>query len=195
MQAVAITCPGCGERLTPDMKKCPSCHGPVVISTVSSMSNMSTLDLNKYANAYRKALNDHPNDRGLNTSVAMCYLKLNMYDKALPAFEKAMEDNFDNSEPFFYAAICLLKGKKAFLQPRPVIDKVIEYIDAAIMIDPQAIYYYLLAYIKYDYFARKLYKTEPAYDELLEVARQAGVTDYDALQLFELLHVEKPAVF
>lgn len=57
----------------------------------------------------------------------MCYLMLKLYDKALPAFEKAMEDNFDNSETFFYAAVCLLKGRKAFLLTRPEIDKIEEY--------------------------------------------------------------------
>lgn len=69
----------------------------------------------------------------------MCYLKLKLYDKALSAFEKAMEDNFDNSETFFYAAICLLKGRKAFLLNRTEIDKAEEYINAAIMIEPRAV--------------------------------------------------------
>lgn len=192
-QAVAITCPGCGERLTLEMKKCPSCHGPVTISTFNSVYSMSPLDTNKYANAYRKALSENPNDKSLNISIALCYLKLNLYDKALPAFEKAIEDNFDNSEAFFYAAVCLLKGKKAFLQPRPIIDKIIEYIDAAIMIDPKGIYYYFLAYIKYDYFARKSYITSPNYEETLIMARQAGFTDLDTAQLFDILHIEKPA--
>lgn len=60
----------------------------------------------------------------------MCYLKLKMYDKALGAFEKAIEDNFDDSEIYFYAAICLLNGKKAFLNQRPTIDKILEYLNA-----------------------------------------------------------------
>ena len=153
---------------------------------------MSPLDTNKYANAYRKALSENPNDKSLNISIAMCYLKLNLYDKALPAFEKAIEDNFDNSEAFFYAAVCLLKGKKAFLQSRPVVDKIIEYIDAAIMIEPKGIYYYFLAYIKYDYFARKSYITSPNYEETLIMARQAGFTELDTAQLFDILHIEKP---
>lgn len=192
-EAIAITCPGCGERLTLDMKRCPSCHGPVTISTFNSVYSMSPLEINKYASTYKKALSDNPDDKSLNISVAMCYLKLNLYDKALPAFEKAMEDNFDNSETFFYAAVCLLKGKKAFLQTRPVIDKILEYIDAAIMIEPRGIYYYFLAYIKYDYFSRKSYNVSPNYKETLAIAKQAGYTDLDVTQLFNVLHVEKPA--
>ena len=87
---------------------------------------MSPTELNKYTNTYRKALSESPNNQELNTSLAFVYLKLKLYDKALPAFEKALEDNFDNSETFFYTAVCLLKGRKAFVIPRSGIDKAVE---------------------------------------------------------------------
>ena len=72
-------------------------------------------EVNKYAGAYRSALSQHPDNTELNNSIAMCYLKLKLYDKAQASFAKAIEDNFDNSETYFYAAISLLSGKKAFL--------------------------------------------------------------------------------
>jgi tetratricopeptide (TPR) repeat protein len=78
---------------------------------------MSLPEVNKYMGAYRKALAENPDSQELNTSVAMCYLKL--YDKAIPAFEKAIEDNFDNSEIFFYAAVSLLRGKRHSLHSVP----------------------------------------------------------------------------
>ena len=149
-------------------------------------------EVNKFAGAYRKALAENPDNQELNNSLAMCYLKLKLYDKALPAFEKAMEDNFDNSETFFYAAICLLQGKKPFLLQRPIIDKIQEYINAAIMIEPRGIYYYFLAYIKFDYFSRKFFKTSPTYQEALAMAQQQGYSPLDAEQLFEILGVDKP---
>ena len=191
-QAIMITCPGCGERLTLDMKRCPSCRGPVIISSFNSVYSMSPLDVNKYANAYRNALSENPSDKKLNISIAMCYLKLNLYDKALPAFEKAIEDNFDNSEAFFYAAVCLLQGKKAFLQQRPIIDKIIEYVNAALMIEPKGIYYYFLAYIKYDYFQRKFFKTSPNYQEALAMAVDLGVSEFDIEQLYDIIGVTRP---
>ncbi len=195
MDVIELKCPGCGERLTLDMKVCPSCHGPVVISSMGSLSSLSPLDLNKYASAYRRALSEHPDDRRLNFSAAMCYLKLGVYDRAMPAFERAIEDNFDDPEAYFYAAVCLFCGKKAFLQPRPVIDRALGYLNAAAMIEPKGIFYYFMAYIKYDYFARKYYATSPDYRELLALAGQAGVTEYDAEQLFGLLHVDRPEGF
>ena len=61
----------------------------------------------------------------------------------------------DQPDVFFYAAVSLLKGQKAFVAPRAAIDKCLEYLNAALMIEPKGIYQYFLAYIKYDYFSRK----------------------------------------
>ena len=192
-QVVELKCPGCGARVNPGQQECDWCHKPVVISTFNSVYSMPMPEVNKYAGAYRQALAENPDNTELNNSVAMCYLKLKLYDKALPAFEKAMEDNFDNSETFFYAAICLLRGKKAFLAKRTDIDKIEEYIQAALMIEPKGIYYYLLAYIKYDHFYRKSYKTTPTYMEALAMAQQAGLSEYDVTQLYGILGVERPS--
>lgn len=192
IQNVEIKCPGCGERLSLDLKKCPSCHKPVVITTFNSVSDMALPEVNKYANSYREALTKAPDNKELNLSVAMCYLKLKLYDRAIPSFEKAIEDNFDNSEAYFYAAICLLRGKKAFLTPRSDIDKIEEYINAANMIEPKGIYYYFLAYIKYDYFFRKYYNTSPTYAQALSTAIKYGLSRADVAHLYEILGVACP---
>ena len=189
---IELNCPGCGARVSTGQSECEWCHKPIVISTFNSVYSMPMPEVNKFAGAYRKALAENPDNQELNNSIAMRYLKLKLYDKALPAFEKAMEDNFDNSETFFYAAICLLQGKKPFLHQRPIIDKIQEYINAAIMIEPRGIYYYFLAYIKFDYFSRKFFKTSPTYQEALAMAQQQGYSPLDAEQLFEILGVDKP---
>lgn len=187
-----IKCPGCGMPVSTGQNTCEWCNRPIVITTFNSVASMPLPEINKYANSYRKALEEHPNDYSLNTSIAMCYLRLKLYDKALPAFEKAIEDNFDNAEVYFYAAVCILKGKKAFLQQRTEINKIEEYIDAALMIEPRGIFYYFKAYIRYDYHYRKCYGVSPKYNELQEMAFSAGISDTDIQQLFEILNVEKP---
>lgn len=194
-RVIELNCPGCGARVSTGQKECEWCHQPLFISTFSSVYSMSMPEINKFAGAYKRALDENPDNQDLNNSIAMCYLKLKLYDKALPAFEKAMEDNFDNSETFFYAAVCLLKGRKAFLLARPEINKIEEYINAAIMIEPRGVYYYFLAYIKYDYFSRKFFKTSPTYQEALEIAQQQGYSASDAEQLFATLGFERPMGF
>jgi len=187
-----IKCPNCGAAVDTGQKTCKFCKQPVIISTFNSVNEMPMPMLNQYANAYRQALSESPEDKNLNSSIAMCYLKLKLYDKALAAFEKAIEGNFDNSETFFYAAVCLLGGKKAFLAQRPAIDKIEEYINAALQIEPRGIYYYFWAYIKFDYFNRKFFNTSPTYQEVLEMANGAGVSPHDIEQLYGILGVPRP---
>ena len=148
--------------------------------------------VNKYANSYRMDLQNNPNDLDANKATAYCYLKLKMYDKALEHFEKAVEDNFDDSEVYFYAAICCLKGKKAFLSQRTEINKAEEFLNAATMIEPKGIYYYFWAYIKYDYFKRKFLNTTPDYLNMLNCSEQFQVSELDKVELFQILNVENP---
>lgn len=194
-QIIELNCPGCGGRVSTGMKECSWCHKPVVITTFNSVVDMPLPEVNKYANSYKKELSENPDNQTINTSIAMCYLKLKMYDKSYAAFEKAVEDNFDNSETYFYAAVCLLKGKKAFLAQRADIDKIEEYINAANMIEPRGIYHYFWAYVKYDFFERKYLNTQPSYSECLYNANQLGTSEYDIQMLFDLLGIAKPDVF
>lgn len=194
-QIVELECPGCGARVSTGQMECEYCHKPIIISSFNSVYNMPMPEINKYAGAYRKALAENPDNTGLNNSVAMCYLKLKLYDKALPAFEKAMEDNFDNSETFFYAAICLLKGKIAFATPKADIDKAIEYINSACMIEPRGVYYLYQAYLVSDFYERKHLRTSPGSAELVNMALANGLTAYDRDQLFLVLGVEVPPAF
>lgn len=129
---IEMNCPGCGARVSAGQRECEWCHQPIVISTFNSVYAMPMPQVNKYAGEYKKALAESPEDKELNNSIAMCYLKLKLYDKALPAFEKAMDEDFGNSETFFYAAVCLLNGKKAFLAQRADIDKIKPYIDESL---------------------------------------------------------------
>lgn len=191
-QVVDLSCPGCGARVNTGNKECQFCGGAIIISTFNSVLSMTMPQLNKYASTYKKALEKNPDNAELNFSIANCYLKLKLHDKALSAFEKAIEDNFDNSETYFYAAVCLLKGQKAFLAQRPTIDKIEEYLNAALMIEPKGIYYYFWSYIKYDYFNRKFFNTTPTYQDFLQMALENGLSENDTEQLFSILSVPQP---
>ncbi|MDL2314931.1 hypothetical protein LJC16_01590 [Bacteroidales bacterium OttesenSCG-928-C19] len=191
-QVISLSCPSCGAGVSTSHKNCEYCRNPIVITTLSSIQSMPFPEVNKYANSYRKTLVDNPDNKEINGSLAMCYMRLKLYDKAIPAFEKAIENNFDNPETFFYAAVCLLKGKKAFVAQRADIDKIEEYLNAALMIEPKGIYYYFQSYIKHDYFHRKYLNTTPTYQEALSLAQDLGVSDSDIEQLYSLLEVPRP---
>lgn len=187
-------CSGCGEPADIGQTRCRYCKKPVLITTFTSVHSMPMPMINQYAAAHREGLLDDPDNKDLNNSLAMCYLKLKLYEKALVAFESAITDNFDNPETFFYAAICLLDGKKAYLSQRPKINKIVEYVNVALEIEPRGIFYYFLAYIKYDYFERKSLNTSPTYQETLDMARMTGVSPLDIEQLYGILGVAQPDV-
>lgn len=189
MQIIELNCAGCGGAVSTDQKECPRCRRPVVISSFNSVFSMPNTEINKYAKSYREALANNPDNQDLNTSIAMCYLKLHLYDKAISAFDKAIEDNFDNSETFFYAAVSLLKGEKAFVCSQTDIDRIMKYLKAAIEIESRGIYHYFLSYIKYDFYERKCFNITPDWQETLQSAIQSGVSTTDIAQLSEVLQV------
>lgn len=191
-RVLELECPGCGRPLSTDMRECPACHRPVVITSLHGVDSLSILEVNKYANAYQKALANDPVNNKINGALAMCFLKLKLYDKAIAAFDKAIVDNFDNSEIYFWAAVALLKGRKAFVCQRAEINKAEEYINAAIMIEPKGIYYYYWAYLRYDYYSRKFLRVQPDYKTLVVEACQNNIYIGDINQLFTVLGVEQP---
>lgn len=193
-EVISIKCPNCDAPVSVEFTECEWCHAPVMIKTFGSMSSLNPLKLNKYASSYRKALAENPDSTALNTSIAMCYLKLKMYDEAYNYFSKAIIDNFDDADTYFYAAACVLKGKKAFLNSRPEIDKCLELLNAAIMIEPKGIYYYYMAYIKYDYFKRKFLNTTPNYKDCLAQAKVYGYSQADVDELYAILGVDPVAI-
>lgn len=196
-----VICGICGTSNLAGMAICLKCGKPlkVICPTCGAENHNSAKTCARCGDRFAKTdigiFNANNSATDYDLSAALGYLKSNAYDKALAIFEKAIASDCDDAECFFYAAVCLLKGKKAFLQTRPIIDKIVGYIDSAIELDPKGMYYYFLAYVKYDYFARKFYNTSPNYKEVLLLAKQAGTTDNDVIKLFDILHVEKPSCF
>ena len=173
---------------------CEYCGKPVIISNFSTAAALANADIGKYTSYYTKILSSDPGNRDVNVALAFCYMRLKLYDKATEAFDKAMDNNLDNPDVFFSAAVALLKGKRAYFAPRAAIDKCMEYINAAMTISPKGIYQYFLAYIKYDYFFKHYLKPpQPDWEEDME----AAYTDYDVSEkeireLFKFLRIQRP---
>lgn len=192
LRSISLQCPGCGSPVSTDMETCPYCYGPIVITSFRSVYGMTAQQTNRYMMGYQKALSDHPDSAPLLASAAMCCLKLKLYEKAYHYFDQLLENNLDDSESFFYAAVCLLKGKRPFLQPLSVIKKVQELLDAAILIEDRGVYHLFLAYLKLDYFCKKSLRVSPSWQEELLLARETNLPAEDVRMLFELLHQDIP---
>ncbi len=191
-QVVELRCPGCNARISVDQKICDSCFEPVVISTFNKVYGMERTKVNKYVNVYKKMSEENSENTGVNAAIAMCYLKLGQYSAALNAFEKAVEDDFDNSETFFYCAVCRLDKKTPFRQKRDTIEQILRDLESAIMLEPRGIYYYFKAYVIYDYYCKKKLKMSENYMDVLQDAKDCGIAQGDIEMLRSLEGIEIP---
>jgi len=195
VKVVDLRCSGCGGALAPSERFCKFCGNAVVVTSFNDIFAASAQDAAKLSRALDKDLAAGPGgEMGtlIKFTQAGCYLKLKLYEKAQARFEEAIEENFDNPEAYFYAAVCLLGGKKAFLAPLAAIKKAIEYINAALMIENRGVFNYFLAYIKYDFHERRCLRISPAWREELSAALSNNLSPLDADSLFAILGVERP---
>lgn len=197
VKVIDLRCSGCGGALAVSERFCKFCGNAVVVSSFNSIYAATAQDVMMLARSLDKDLAAHPGDedRGqINATQAFCYLKLQRYDDALVKFNAAVEENFDNPELYFYSAVCVFRGKKAFLVPLSDIKLAIGYINSALMIENRGLFHYFLAYIKLDFHARRCLRVSPSWQEGLAAAHSAApsVSPKDAEILFSILGVECP---
>jgi tetratricopeptide (TPR) repeat protein len=196
MAESVLKCGACGKVVELSQlvngEICPVCDEPARIKHYQTVAAMPLPKLNRYITTFQSQIVETPNDNSLIGSLGLCFLKMKLYEKALPLFEKAMLDNYADPDPYFFGAVCMLKGKKAFLALRPDIDVIERYLEAAISLEPRAVFYYFQAYIKNDYYGRKHLSSKPSFQDLYEQSRQAGITEDEILGFYALLGVERP---
>jgi len=188
---VDFVCVGCGVGLDPAARNCEYCGRVVVIRSFTSIASATNLELNKLAAAAKKYGDEHPDDpeiTQLRFTAAACHLRLKRYDDAIKRFEEAIEDNFDFADTYFYAAVSLLRGKRPFLALMNDVKKMVEHLNAATSIEPKGIYFYLLGYIKQDFYERKSLRISPSSSEEYASASANDVTQEDIRMLGELLN-------
>ncbi len=187
---IDIRCPGCGAGVNTNSRHCEFCGREIIVSAFNTIQDMSFPEVNKHVKSYKSALEEEPDNFELNNSIGMCFLKLKQYDLALEHFTKAMVDNFEFADTYFYASVAMMRGKKAFTTPLADIKKIVENMNTANMIEPKGIYHYMLAYVKYDFYERKYLNVSPNFMEELNMATANQVTPADVDFLFEIL--DKP---
>ncbi|MCW2695098.1 MAG: hypothetical protein JWR62_183 [Modestobacter sp.] len=176
------------------MASCRYCGRQVIISSLSGLRDLLPGDLKSHVRTYQDALAQEPSNPGVALSLGMCFLGLGLYDQALQRFETAIDDDLERSETYFYAAIAMLRGKKAFLAPLATIRASEAYLEAALKLEDRGIYSYFLAYLRYDYYERKSLNCSPSWAALLQQAIAHHVTGEDVRLLFELLRVDPAAL-
>lgn len=192
MEVVDLKCPGCGAPIDTTQADCKYCGRPIVVRTLNTFNTMDRETANKYQTVYKGILKEEPNNAEVNASMGMYLLNIGSYGKALEKFEKAIEDEVDNSEAFFWAGVSMLNGKRPFITPKATIEKAIEYATSASMIENRGIYNYFISYLKYDFYFQKMLKISPDYQEELQTAIMNNVTLEDINILSQVMKVQFP---
>lgn len=191
-KVIALNCPGCNQPVSTDQAQCKFCKRPIVVQKIRDIQTMPATDMTKYMNFYKSIAAENPTHKSLNGALAICYINMKMYDKAIEIFNKIMDDNVDNPDLFFNTAICHLHGKKPFSCQRSDIDEVIKYANASNSLQPRAITYLFLSYVKHDYFTRKYLQINPSWLEELEAADSYGANEDTIKELSEILNIQLP---
>lgn len=179
MEVESIKCPNCGAYINLQNSKCEYCSCEIMIKSFKSLSNLTSQQINKYTESYSSVAIQYPRNNDVNIALGICFLKLRKFNQSIKAFEKAQENNRNDAEPFFYAAVSRLKGRSPFQCLRTEIDAIEADVNAAISINPHPVYYYFLSYIGEDYFKRKYLKHKPTCEALLQEAENLGLSDDD----------------
>lgn len=172
--------------------RCKYCKKPIVPSDYVEAESLSPIERTQQIALLNIASQTNPDQVELVMALGLFYLANKAYAFATQKFQAAIDLNPFYADAYYYKAISLLGGKKAFSVLRPVINEIEELLQSALGFNPKGLYYYFWAYIRYDHHARKLYRVSPDYRELIGMAKQFGVSAGEVAGLYRALGVPRP---
>ncbi len=185
-----LNCPGCGAAISIVSKNCEYCCRPIVIKTLSSLFSIPQTELLKYKRSFAD-LGDNSN-KDISLSKGLIFFRMKIYDLAINIFDQHISDDPSEPEAYFYRSLAMLRGIRPYLLKREDINNTETYLNAAIDIEPAAIFLFFRSYIRYDYFKRKFFNVKPTYDELIKKSIEAGLRGNEVNSLFGLLQLDVP---
>lgn len=199
MEEIVITCGCCGHKEAYPLKresvKCRNCRQPIIPANYVEAKQVPAPARTKQILLLNQVAAENPASPEIPMALGLFYLTGGGYQYAMPQFKKVLEIDPLNADAYFYTAVAMLGGKKPFLKSLAEIEKIVENINLAEQIEPKAVYFYLHAYIAYDFYKRKFMGCNPTYSELLSQAKSLGFNSLESSDLFELLKTEKPNNF
>lgn len=192
MEILDNKCPNCGDGIDIGQTICESCRQPVRITSLKTLSTIDNGSLIRRTMNYKRIVEENPSSLDEQLSLSLVFLKLGRFKDANESFVKCLQLDPTNSELYYYAALSLLDGKKAFLNSRKTIDEILGLMDAAITLENKGIYYYFISYIKYDFFFRKHLRIEPDYRDTFVFSQEVGVSENDIFEMYEILKIDRP---
>lgn len=125
-------------------------------------------------------------------AVGLECLRRGRHGEAVAEFAHALAGDPSNPDAYHLAAVAQLGGRKAFLASLQCIRETEGLIHAALGLEDRGEFHYFLAYIRYDYYARKFLRPPAPWQLSFDAAWNKGLTHTQIDSLFTLLSVENP---
>lgn len=182
-----------------EVKKCKSCKAYIIVQNTFEAETLSSVEKMKQQMNLLAALNrgslDQDSKDMLNNSLGLIALESKSYLIAQKHFQKAVDENPDNAEAYYYHSLSLLNGQRPFLNSRNLIDQLIQNMDFALSLGMKGKYAYLKALLIHDFYILKSFRYPESVSSVLEIANALGVTDEEKREIFKILNMNKPANF
>ena len=182
-KVINLQCPSCGSMVNKDIKKCEYCGRIIEITSTKDFGFLDESEANQ-------CISEGKIDK---KSLGYCYFKLGLFNKAKQCFLESLDTNIKDGALYFALALVSLGNKKPFLHIRDEINQIEEYIQTAIDLDDNPAYYFMYAYVRYDYHHRKFFNISPGYIELLNEALSKKVNEEEIYSIFDCLKLELPS--
>lgn len=187
-QVISYHCPNCGAPINKNAELCPFCQCEVIIKDLNSVFALNEAKLKKYTASYQKENNSSPE---LYKAKGLCYLRLHSFDFAIHSFNKAIEENYEDGDLYFYIALSLCRGKRPFLLTKKEIDKIISNLEIALKLNQKGSYYYLYSLVIRDFYEKKRFNYKISSLEYDKLASSYGMSQEDKKIIHKLLPVSE----
>lgn len=169
-------CPNCGTSISKEIRCCPACGSEVYFKNLHSVFSINEQKLKNYMAGYGKRKEDNSE---VYKAKGLGYLRLKTYEQAKNCFSKAIALDYEDSSAYYFMALTLCKGKRPFSILFKDIKKIIEYLETAIQLENNGMYYYLYALLIYDFYEHKKLNYKTTSQEMLQQAKIYGVNKED----------------
>lgn len=110
------------------------------------------IELSKMIQKWEKSLREKPNPPELNFNLGICYLSNNFYQKAIFQFDYCTEIESLNAIHYVFKSLSLLNGIRPYRHKKKSIDKILQTLDYAAVLDPENSYCSDISYLIYKDF-------------------------------------------
>lgn len=194
MDPESVDCPSCGWRFDQaalTRRACRKCSTSLVVTSLSYLESYEQPAVKKLIAFHTTNLKEHSEDQESLLALAICYLRLGLFDPADGYLKRMVESHPAEAGGYYYRAIAALRGKRPRLASLDGIRNILSLLDTASQLDPENGRYDLCrAIMVHDYYVTNGMRVpEPEPAALLESAASKALNGPEVVHLLGTLRI------